>query len=152
MKGQLHGMISLVLILLSIIVALSALISESVTLGVGYLVIALVSPLIILYAFCAKCLCREACRHVLPGRLTRFFPKRPQTDYTRSDIFWTVVPLMALFIFPQFWIWKNKALFFLFWILCLAGVLEIFLLVCRGCRNTRCPICPHKGDASLPES
>ena len=143
MKARFHGVFSLVLVSLSAIVALMALMTESISMGMLYLVILCVSPLIILYAFCAKCLCREhACSHVFPGRLTRFLPERTQTDYTFSDIFWTAIPLMALFIFPQFWMWQNKLLFILFWVLFLAGLLEILLLVCRGCGNTKCPLCP----------
>ena len=109
--------------------------------GLVYLgIIVLANPLV-LYSYCAKCICRkDACSHVFPGKLTSLLPARKQGSYAFMDYLGTALPLVALFGFPQCWLWKSKAVFIAYWILILLGLIEIFFLVCRDCRNENCPI------------
>jgi hypothetical protein len=135
-----HGVISLLLIFAAVAISLIYLLTVSVGLGLVYLVIILVSNPIVLYSYCAKCLCREdACSHVLPAKLTRWLPARKQGPYSFGDYFWTAFGLVALLGFPQVWLWQNKALFVLFWIAIVTSLLEIFFLVCPKCKNENCP-------------
>ena len=145
MKGKFHGVVSLLLIFAAVIVALIYMLSLAINLGLVYLAIIVTANPIDLYASCAKCLCREdACSHVLPGKLTRLLPARKQGPYTNGDYFWTGVSLIALLGFPQVWLWQNKTLFFVFWILLVVGLIEILFLVCPRCRNENCPNCNLK--------
>jgi hypothetical protein len=144
MKGKFHGVFSLVLITVSMIVGIIALFEQSTALGGIYILIILISQPVILYAFCSKCPCREdSCRHVFPGKLTKIFPGREENAYTGWDLFWTSLALAVLFLFPQYWLWKNKILLILFWIPSVVAVLEILNFVCRGCKNFHCPNCPQ---------
>ena len=142
MKNNFHGVFSLVLILASVVIALSYILSVSPGWGFIYLGIIILANPIVLYAYCAKCLCRDdACSHVFPGKLTRLLPARKQGPYTIMDYFWTVLSLIALFGFPQIWLWQSTGLFFGYWLLLLLGLAEILFFVCRTCRNQNCPIC-----------
>ena len=139
MENRFHGVFSLALILVAVAVGIMALIEESRLLGVGYAVLSIFATATILYAYCAKCTIRSsACRHVFPGKWTIYLPERTQAPYTLGDYFWTGLSLAAIAGFPQFWLWRNKVYFILFWLLFLFAVLEIFLAVCRGCGNEGC--------------
>jgi len=141
MDRNFHGVFSLVLVYAAVIIALIYLLDLSAALGSVYLAIVVISNPIVLYAYCAKCVCRkEACGHVFPGKLTRLLPERKQGPYTFGDYFWTCVSLMALLGFPQVWLWQNRILFVSYWILLLVGLAEILFLVCRACGNENCPV------------
>ena len=142
MKSNFHGIFSLTLVLASVVIALLYMLSLSPVLGLAYLVVIIIANPIVLYAYCAKCLCREdACSHVFPGKLTRLLPARTQGPYTFADYFWTAISLIALFGFPITWLWQSKVVFFGYWLLLLIGLAEILFLVCRTCRNKNCPMC-----------
>ena len=143
MQNKFHGVFSLVLVLSAALIALFYMLSLSPVLGLAYLGIMILANPIVLYAYCAKCLCRdEACSHVFPGKLTRLLPSRKQGPYSLMDYFWTALSLIALFGFPVPWLWQNKLLFLGYCILLLIGLAEILLFVCRTCRNENCLMCP----------
>lgn len=142
MKSNFHGVFSLVLILASVVMALSYMLILSLGWGLAYLVVIIIANPIVLYAYCAKCLCREdACSHVFPGKLTRLLPARKQGPYAIADYFWTAIGLMVLFAFPIPWLWQSKILFFGYGSLLIIGLAEILFLVCRTCSNANCPMC-----------
>ncbi len=142
MAGKFHGVFSLLLILASVVIAIGYMLGNFFGWGLVYLgIVVLVNP-IVLYSYCAKCLCREdACSHVIPGKLTRLLPGRRQGPYSFWDYFATAISLVALFGFPQIWLWRSKGLLVLFWILVTIGLAEILFFVCQTCRNTNCPNC-----------
>ena len=142
MKNNFHGVFSLILILASIVIALSYMLNESAGWGLVYLGIIILANPTVLYAYCAKCVCRDdACSHVYPGKLTRLLPARKQGPYTIMDYFWTALSLIALFGFPLIWLWRNTVFYFGYWLLLLTGLAEILFFVCRTCRNENCPMC-----------
>ena len=142
MRNNFHGVFSLILILASVVIALFYMLGVSPGWGFVYLGVIIFANPIVLYAYCAKCLCRnDACSHVLPGKLTRLLPNRKQGPYTYKDYFWTALSLTALFCFPIPWLWQNKALFLVYLLLLLVGLAEILFFVCRACLNKNCPIC-----------
>ena len=146
MRGNFHGVFSLILILASVLIALAYMLNVSLGWGLIYLGLIILGNPIVLYAYCAKCLCRDYnCSHVFPGKLTRLIPPRKQGPYTLMDYFWTALSLMALFGFPIPWLWRSKILFFGYCLLLLIGLAEILFFVCRTCHNENCPMC------SLPE-
>ena len=137
-----HGAFSLILILISVVIALGYMLINSMGWGIVYLGTIVVANPIVLYSYCAKCLGREdACSHIIPGKLTRLLPIRKQGPYSFWDYFATALSLTALLGFPQFWLWQSKGIFTLFWILVTIGLVEILFFVCRTCRNANCPNC-----------
>ncbi len=142
MRSNFHGVFSLILILTVAVIALFYVLSVSPVWGLAYLGIIILANPMVLYAYCAKCLCRDDnCSHVIPGKLTHLLPSRKQRPYTLMDYFWTALSLMALFGFPLPWLWQSKIFFFGYWLLLLIGVAEILFFVCRTCRNENCPMC-----------
>jgi hypothetical protein len=143
MKQTIHGIFSLLLFLLAIIVALISLSLQSFWLALLYLVIAGLSACGILYAYCAKCRARhENCSHVIPGSLTSYFPIRKQGPYTFLDYALTILCLLVLVLFPQHWLLADRLALLLFWILVVIATAEILIFVCRHCENERCLMCP----------
>ena len=142
MKNNFHGVFSLILILASIVIALSYMLNESAGWGLIYLGIIILANPTVLYAYCAKCVCRDdACSHVYPGKLTRLLPTRKQGPYTIMDYFWTALSLIALFGFPLIWLWRNTVFYFGYWLLLLTGLAEILFFVYRSCPNKNCSMC-----------
>ena len=141
MKRYGHGLTSLLLIVVALTVALAVIWRQSVGWGLVYLVLLAGGSGAILFAFCAKCPCRlQGCGHIIPGRLTRMFPTRPQGPYGGLDYLGVIVPLILFIVVPQFWLRYNLSAMLLFWLLLIAGGIDILLHVCRGCDNHRCPI------------
>jgi len=142
MDNKFHGVFSLISIVISVVIALIFMLSNSPGSGLVYLGIIVLANPIVLYSYCAKCLCREdSCSHVIPGKLTHLLPTRKQGPYSFWDYFATAISLTVLFGFPQIWLWQNLVIFLLFWFFLLAGLIEILLFVCRACSNTNCPNC-----------
>ncbi|ODS42727.1 MAG: hypothetical protein MSIBF_05370 [Candidatus Altiarchaeales archaeon IMC4] len=136
-----HGVISLFLIFFSIIIGLLSILSDSLPTGLLYVAIILISPLIVIYSFCSKCICRlDSCAHIFPGNLSKLLPPRKQGNYTGLDILGAAIPLAVMLLFPQFWLWENKILLIIFWLLFLIALAEIKLFVCNGCKNKNCPV------------
>jgi len=142
MKSYFHGVFSLLMICIAIAVALVSLFDQSGTIIGGYVLILIFAPVLIVYSYCSKCVCRNyQCGHVFPGKLTKLLPERKEGPYSIVDIAVTAVSLSALIGYPQFWLWQNQSLFILFWVLTIFGLAEILLFVCKGCKNENCPVC-----------
>lgn len=141
MRDRFHGVFSLLLVILSIMGGLLCILNESFVMGLSYSAVIILSIPILLYSFCAKCVCRsDSCRHVFPGKLSQLFPQRKQGHYTFWDIFQTLITLSALLLFPQYWLWQNKSFLIIFWISFLIALADILFFVCRGCKNEICPL------------
>ncbi len=138
-----HGVFSLVLIVISIVIGIVAISFTSVVQALIYIAITIFAFGCVVYFYCLKCPCRlDSCGHVLPGKLTSLFPKRPSDTYLALDILATVIALAIIIFFPQYWLWKYKILFLVFWLLLLIGTAEILLFVCKECKNAKCPVNP----------
>ena len=141
MVSKFHGVFSLILILISVVIALIYLLGKSTGWGLVYLCIIIIANPIVLYSYCAKCPGREDdCSHVIPGRLNRLLPARKPGPYSQMDFFSTAISLTVLFGFPQAWLWQNPAIFIAFWILLIVGLVEILFFVCGTCSNDNCPM------------
>ena len=142
----LHGIISLILIKIAILVALVYLFFTSAAAGMIYLVLVTMASLAILFAYCAKCEARDQyCSHLFPGKATRWLPARRQGPYSPTDMLVTAGSLAVVFIFPQYWLWQNKAALFFFWAPTIIAATEILWCVCRSCRNHNCVLCRKSG-------
>jgi hypothetical protein len=142
MNRKFHGILSLTLVGVAIILGLFSITRESLLMGLLYVAISAVSSCTVVYAFCAKCPCRlHDCAHVLPVKLTTLLPPRKEGPYTALDLIGMSVPLLLIFLFPQFWLWKNPIFLIIFWVLCVVVSIEIVCYVCKGCQNEYCPLC-----------
>ena len=142
MKSRFHGVFSLMMICAAVFVALIGLLDQSGAVVGGYILILIAAPVIVVYSYCSKCVCRDdACGHVFPGMLTKILPQRKQGPYSIADMAGTALSLGLLFGYPQFWLWQNRLLFIVFWILSAVALMEILLFVCKGCKNENCPVC-----------
>ena len=140
--NRFHGVFSLVLMAVSLLIGVYALMGESRITGIVYLAVIAVSIPVILYSYCSKCDCRSnSCGHIIPGKLTRFLPDRPDSGYNVFDYIGVVSPLAVMILLPQLSLWKNKVLFSLFWVFLVIALIEIFFFVCRVCRNDKCLMC-----------
>ena len=143
MKQTFHGVFSLLVFLLAIVIALISLSNQSFWLALLYLVIVGLCSCGILYAYCAKCSVRlDNCSHLIPGSLTRYFPIRKQGPYTFLDYAGTILCLLVLVLFPQYWLLTDLVALLLFWVLAVIATAEILVYVCRQCENVRCLLCP----------
>lgn len=140
MNRQTFGVLSLLLILAAVLTAAYAIYQFSLFWTLLYIVGLMLSSLVIIFSFCTKCPSRvRDCSHVIPGKLTRFFPRRPEGDYTLRDKAGVVVPLVFLIVYPQYWLLIQPAYFVLFAGLCLGAAAMIQFFVCKGCTNCSCP-------------
>ena len=140
MYNKFHGVFSLILIFFSIVIGLLIIMNKSLPMGLLYIAIIFISPVIVVYSFCSKCICRlDSCGHIFPGKLSKLLPSRKQNNYTMLDILGAAVSLTVLIIFPQVWLWENKNFLIIFWLLLFIALAEIMLFVCRNCNNEKCP-------------
>ena len=135
-----HGWISLILMGLIVAVGSLAICRENPVMLFAYLLFCAAGMVGVLYSFCAKCSCRDVCRHLFLGPLTRLLPRREVSPYTVRDTVMTVAGMAPVILFPQYWLFVRKPLLILFWQLSAALVAEILLFVCRGCTNRHCPV------------
>jgi hypothetical protein len=141
MNRQQHGLLSLVFLSVSIVIALFSIGRTSVLLATLYVCILGLSGIVILYSYCSRCMCRDTtCGHVLPGMLTRYLPRRMSGRYTRMDLFGVLLPAIVSLAYPQYWLIGNLWEFGAFWILFIGSVVETHTYVCRGCMNRHCPV------------
>jgi hypothetical protein len=140
MNRQIHGILSLLIIFAAVLTATLAIVQSSVLWTILYIVGIFLSCLVLIYSFCTKCPCRKTdCGHVIPGKLTRFFPSRPEGPYTLMDKTGVVVPIVFMVVFPQYWLLAHPGYFYLFAALSLIAAADIQFFVCKGCNNRFCP-------------
>jgi hypothetical protein len=142
MNAKFHGVTSLLLEGLTIVIGFAAVWQANKTMGVLYAILVLAAVPIILYAYCSKCEVRlTGCRHVIPGQITRLLPARENTHYGILDYVGLMLPAALLVAFPQPWLLENVLLLILFWVCLAGGLLQILLKVCKGCGNQKCLMC-----------
>ncbi|MDY6903651.1 MAG: hypothetical protein SWH61_03100 [Thermodesulfobacteriota bacterium] len=150
MKKRFHGIFSIVLLIATIAVGLYQVWIHSMAMGGLYILIILLAWPVMIYSYCAKCECREnGCRHVFVGGMTRLLPARQNTPYSAMDYLGLTVCLAAILGFPQYWLWQSPLMWIIFSVLPLLAGIEIWLFVCKGCGNTKCPICVQRNGAAI---
>jgi len=142
MSTKIHGVTSLLLEGLAIVVGFIAVWQVNKAVGLFYAFLILIAVPLILYAYCAKCEIRlTECRHVIPGQITRLLPEREDAPYTFRDYMGLILAVVALVAFPQLWLLDNIPLFILFWACVAIGLVQILWKVCKGCGNSKCIMC-----------
>ena len=120
------------------LVGLFSILQYSVTAAGIYLVGSIAVFLIFVYAFCAKCLVRDNCTHVLQGIVTHLMPSRTTGAYSRCDLLGTLLFFGFVALFPQYWLIRNLMLMLVFWILFLGNLVITHYRCCKGCGNIYC--------------
>jgi len=142
MSTKIHGVTSLLLESLAIVIGLIAIWQVNKAAGLFYAFLILIAVPLILYAYCAKCDIRFTdCRHVFPGQMTHLLPERADAPYNFRDYMGLTLAVIALVAFPQPWLLDNIPLFILFWTCAVVGLLQILMKVCKGCENRKCIMC-----------
>lgn len=145
MTKNFHGVLSVTLIGISLLLGALAIGKTDLSTALLYMLVAAICFVVIVYAYCCKCICRDyACGHVLPGRLAAFLPKRKQGPYSMLDILAVLAALLLLVAIPQPWLIKSIPMFVGFWGLFLVAGIEILFFVCTTCKNDRCSLCKNK--------
>ena len=140
MNRQMHGILTLLILAAAVVTATIAIVQSSVMWALLYVIGILLSSHVVVYSFCTKCPCRNTgCGHVIPGKLTRFFPRREEGPYTFWDRTGVVVPIVFMIVFPQYWLLSQPVYLYLFVALCLIAAADIQFFVCKECNNTFCP-------------
>jgi hypothetical protein len=140
MSARFHGVASIGLVAITILVAAVTVFQASAVLGVVYLAGCAVAPLGIVYAFCARCACRRHCAHVVFGKLAVALTKRLPGPYTPAEMAVVGLGLLWLLGLPQVWLWRTPVWFVFFWVLNAVAVVQIRLGVCPACDNLHCPL------------
>jgi hypothetical protein len=140
MSARFHGVTSIGLVVVAMVIAAVVLFQVSWVVAVVYLVGCAVSAAGIVYAFCAKCPCRRRCAHVVFGKLAVAFTNREEGPYTGIELAVVGLALLWLLGFPQIWLWRYAGLLVAFWVLNAISVVQIRLAVCPACGNAHCPL------------
>jgi hypothetical protein len=151
MSYKVPGILSLALALIALVIADQQLLSASLILGLAYAFSVPLLFVVVLYGYCRKCphATSHSCRHVILGLLvTKLFKTIEPAKYTKIETLIATLPLLFLFLFPQYWLFGNLVLFIIFWVLTVSSVLSIGLAVCPNCKNTFCFFCPNKAEFS----
>jgi hypothetical protein len=140
-KRQIHGVASLFIISLSVLIGFYALAKESDAYALTYAGIVLAGSLLIIYSFCAKCPCkRDSCGHLIAGKMACALPPRKTEKYSSAEIIITVVSIGAIMFFPMPILLKEPYLLAAYLLMLLPGILELRFCVCPGCGNINCPV------------
>jgi hypothetical protein len=140
-----HGIISIVLVFITQVIALTVLFLESTILGLGYSFLFILSSLAIVYFYCTKCPIRlSGCMHVVIGPVTQVFPERKQESYSKLDYSVVIIALGVMILLPQVWLWRFPEAAAAFWIALAAAGIQINRFICNRCDNTLCIACRKK--------
>ena len=107
--------------------------------GVIHLLLLLGSVLLVSYSYCAKCTsCEKKCAHPQIRLLKKFVPHRKNSKYQIKD-YLGLIPIIIIGVaLPQYWLWQNKVLFIIFWVLNITVLIGILTRLCVQCENEHC--------------
>lgn len=81
----------------------------------------------------------DSCLFLPPTLVKKLYPYRGP-EVSLSGKICTVLALVAIIAFPQYWLKENTFLLFLFWTFCLPSIAAFPLFYCKRCRHTGCPL------------
>ncbi|MBN1659026.1 MAG: hypothetical protein JXA93_11515 [Anaerolineae bacterium] len=140
MSARFHGVMSISLVGISILIAIVTVFQATPGLGLVYLAGCALAPFGIVYAFCAKCPCRTCCAHIVFGKLAVALTHRQPGPYTPPEVGAVGLALLWLLCLPQLWLWQAPLWLALFWLLNAVALVQIHLAVCPACDNAYCPL------------
>jgi hypothetical protein len=145
MKTRFHGIFSICLFLIALIIGGVSIFQVNPVLSLVYFILIPVSFFIVIYSYCTKCphVGDDSCRHVIFGKVAKLF-KQKTGKYTIFELIGTLLPIFCIVAFPQFFLIRTPILMIIFWLLAIIAAIEIMLFVCKGCYNKNCINCPNK--------
>ena len=103
-RGRIHGVISLILFAIALLIAINAVFAQSFMFGMIYSIFLPIGALLILLGFCPKCphVADRTCRHVIPGEIVRLFPPgQTGGQYRATDYLILIVLFLLIIGLPQ---------------------------------------------------
>lgn len=140
-KGNIHGIISFVILELTIVISIYVIAMKSLLFAAIYFIGSILAGGLILFLFCSKCTAKNNCSHVYPGQLAKLFPDNSDKKYKITDYIGTGIAVIFILLVPQIWLWSHKIFFIAFWLLIIIATLQINKFVCGKCKNTNCALC-----------
>lgn len=144
MRVRFHGMMSISLVGLAILVAIVVGLQTIPALALVYMAGCAAALFGIVYAFCAGCPCRTHCAHVILGKLALVLTNRQPGAYRPAEMVAVGLGLLWLLGLPQLWLWQMPLWLAVFWMLNAVAVTQIRLAVCPACDNAYCPLRPAR--------
>lgn len=144
-KLKTHGTISISIIFTALIIGFLSIFEYSLPFSILYVGAILLFLFLVGFIYCSKCLSRDNCNHLFMGSLSKLISPYKKGKYTKFDIIVGVVlPMLIIYILPQFWLYKNIYYMVSFWVLTLIGLIDVVIVVCVNCSNTKCMLCKNK--------
>ena len=147
MNYKVPGLISIFVMFMALGIADYELFTGSLLLGAVYMLCIPLVFLNTLYHYCSQCphADHNTCRHVIFGPIVaKLFKPEAPAPYKPAQILGALIPLAALVIFPQAWLWQNTPLFVLFWVFMMLAGMIVRVGVCPRCENSNCSFCPRR--------
>lgn len=138
MKQKFWGILVMILLGVALIIASIIIFIHSIAGGIIYLGLCFLAAAVIVYAFCAKCVWKENCPHVMPGKTALLF-KRKIDRYTKIELTIVTISFLLIVGVPQFWLRFHLISLLSFWMLIITSVILIPLTLCSACNNKLCP-------------
>ena len=139
---QVYGVAFLVLGTAAWLLGLYVVFSFSTASGFVDLALIVGSFTAIISVYCTKCPSRKKCCHVVPGMLASYFPKKKTEPYKPWETITTFGSIIAMTVFPLYWLWQRPGFLVIFVILFTAAVVVLRMRVCGGCHNIFCILKP----------
>jgi len=142
-ERRVHGVISLVLFVIAILIGMYAVVIHNFLIGLIYMLFLPIGACIALLGFCPKCshVADRTCRHVIPGEIVRLFSfNNIDGQYRIANYLILIVPMSLIIGIPQIFLFRQGVLWFVvFWGIIAVIAAEIVTFVCRSCKNANCP-------------
>ena len=136
------GAISILLLVVAFLIGTYSILQYNLLAAIFYFFTVLTGFFLNVYFYCRKCphIADNSCRFVVFGKVACLFPKdRIGEKYTYRDVIIILIPRLFMFFFRRPWLYKQKILFVVFWVLILIALFLWVKSVCRTCRNEKCP-------------
>lgn len=118
-----------------------AILSANLLLGGIYIILLLFSIILVSYSYCTKCSsCQKKCAHPQIGLIRKYLPHRIKVDYKFYDYVGIIPYIIIAQFIPQYWLWQNKIMFAIYWILSILVLSGILVSLCRSCENKFCKL------------
>lgn len=128
-----------ILFSINILIGAYSIFQSNIMIGFVYTLLFVSGSFLMVYSYCAKCIsCAKKCAHPQFGYLRKFLPKRKIEPYKAYDYLGVVLFILISVAFPQSWLWGNKLLFVLYWIISILMAVGIGTQLCSKCENKLC--------------
>ncbi len=140
-RVQAYGILVLVEAFIANLLAVIVLMQRSWILAAGYLLVCLIGGGSIIYAYCAKCPCRDGqCAHVIPGKIASILTHRETSPYTLFEIAVVGIAVLLIYGLPLLWLWGYPIVLVSFVLLMALASFQAQTVLCRNCSNIYCPL------------